>query len=126
MSRPQQIRTLRFVSFAGVAAIGLGIAIAITSKDVNEGALWTPVNLTVAPDAWLDPSNASAVTQSGGRVSQVADLSGNARHATQATSGNQPLLTANAINGLPALGYTPRGPGGWRGRAAAARCRPRP
>lgn len=36
------------------------------------------------------------VTASGGTVSQINDLSGNARHATQATGTKQPALTANA------------------------------
>jgi hypothetical protein len=48
---------------------------------------------------WFDASVASSVTLNGGNVSQWNDLSGNDRHATQATAGNQPSYSTAALNG---------------------------
>lgn len=64
----------------------------------------------------FDPSNAGplaawyrsdqGITQSGGTVSQWSDLSGNARHLTQATSANQPAYGAiSGANSLPGLTF---------------------
>ena len=41
---------------------------------------------------WLNAQR-STITSSGGRVSQIADISGNARHFTQPTATKQPLET---------------------------------
>ena len=48
---------------------------------------------------WLDGADAATLTQGGGTVSQWSDKSGNARHITQATTGNQPTYssTSNAV-----------------------------
>jgi hypothetical protein len=48
---------------------------------------------------WFDASVSSSVTLNGGNVSQWNDLSGNGRHATQATAGNQPSYSTAALNG---------------------------
>jgi autotransporter-associated beta strand protein len=48
---------------------------------------------------WLDASNTSSLTVSGGKISAWNDLSGNGRNATQATSANQPIYTTNATLG---------------------------
>ena len=45
------------------------------------------------------------VTSSGGTVSEWDDISGSANNATQSISGDRPTLTANAINGLPAVTF---------------------
>ena len=54
--------------------------------------------------AWYRPSDSSTVTASGGSVSQVNDISGNARHATRASSA-KPTLAAGVLNGLPVLAF---------------------
>jgi hypothetical protein len=48
---------------------------------------------------WFDASVSSSVTLNGGNVSQWNDLSGNGRHATQATAGSQPSYSTAALNG---------------------------
>lgn len=60
--------------------------------------LWTPSDITTA--LWLDASDVSTVTTVSGAVSQWNDKSGNARHATQGTSGNRPAYTPAGQNGL--------------------------
>jgi hypothetical protein len=51
--------------------------------------------------AWYDAADAASVTLDTGRVSQWSDKSGNARHATNSTSGStQPSYTTAARNGL--------------------------
>lgn len=52
---------------------------------------------------WLDASDTTTMTQVGGSVSEWRDKSGNAQHATQPTSAQQPawgLRTLNTLNGL--------------------------
>jgi hypothetical protein len=50
--------------------------------------------------AWWDFSDPNNVTLNGSNISQVTDKSGAGRTATQSTSGNQPALTSNVLNGL--------------------------
>jgi hypothetical protein len=51
--------------------------------------------------AWYDAADSASITLDSGRVSQWSDKSGNARHATNTTSGStQPSYTAAARNGL--------------------------
>jgi hypothetical protein len=52
---------------------------------------------------WLKAD--AGVTHSSGRVSQWADQSGAGTNALQAAAANQPLLLANASNGLPAIAF---------------------
>jgi hypothetical protein len=59
--------------------------------------LWYPGLISTA--LWLDAADAPTVTTVGGAVSQWNDKSGNARHATQGTAGNRPLLAAAGLNG---------------------------
>lgn len=66
-------------------------------------ALWTPAQLTTA--LWLDAADTSTITLNGSTVSQWNDLSGNARHVSQATAANQPTYTANAFAGKPGLTF---------------------
>jgi len=47
---------------------------------------------------WLDFSNTSSISLSGGNISQIDDLSGNGFHAVQPTSSNMP--GQSTINGL--------------------------
>jgi hypothetical protein len=50
-------------------------------------------------------SGGSAVTANGASVARWEDQSGNARHVTQAASGNRPTYVASALNGLPAVSF---------------------
>jgi hypothetical protein len=54
---------------------------------------------------WLDPSDSSSITLVGGKVSQIADKSGNARHYSQSTDANRPTIASAAINGRDALQF---------------------
>lgn len=65
--------------------------------------LWTPEDITTA--LWLDAADASTITESGGAVSQWDDKSGNDRHAAQGLAAQQPVYTANGINGNPSLTF---------------------
>lgn len=56
--------------------------------------------------AWYDAADAASITLDSGRVSQWSDKSGNARHATNATSGStQPSYTTAGRNGLNVLTF---------------------
>ena len=56
--------------------------------------------------AWYDAADSASVTLDAGRVSQWSDKSGNARHATNTTSGStQPSYTTAARNGLNVLSF---------------------
>jgi hypothetical protein len=47
---------------------------------------------------WFDAADATTITKSGTAVSQWNDKSGNGYSVVQATSGNQPVYTANLLN----------------------------
>ena len=64
---------------------------------LNAFGEWTPVNITTS--LWLDAADTSTITIATG-VSQWADKSGNGRHATQATSANQPTYISSGMNSL--------------------------
>ena len=56
--------------------------------------------------AWYDAADSASVTLDAGRVSQWSDKSGNARHATNTTSGStQPSYTTAGRNGLNVLRF---------------------
>jgi len=56
--------------------------------------------------AWYDAADSASVTLDAGRVSQWSDKSGNARHATNTTSGStQPSYSTAARNGLNVLRF---------------------
>ena len=54
---------------------------------------------------WLDASDTSSITSSGGAVSQWNDKSGNGWHVTQLTAGNKPTTGVNTINGLNVITF---------------------
>lgn len=54
---------------------------------------------------WLDASDLSTITHSGGAVSQWDDKSGNARHVTQGTASAQPTTGAATQNGKNVLSF---------------------
>lgn len=105
-----------------------------TPLDISNLALWldasatgalyqtdagpvTAVNspLTIAGCAlWLDGADATTMfnattggnqISAGGTIARWQDKSGNARHATQATTAQQPTLTAAALNGLSVVTF---------------------
>ena len=74
------------------------------SHAIATGAvLWTPSNLTVAPNMWLDDS--TSVTNVSGAASQWNDKSGNSYHWTQATAANRPTINASGLNSLRTLQF---------------------
>jgi hypothetical protein len=67
---------------------------------------WSPTDLGSQLALWLDADDASSFTfSSGSEVSQWNDKSGNSRHWTQSTVGNQPTRTSSAINGRAAVDF---------------------
>lgn len=64
---------------------------------------WTPAEITTA--LWLDASDGATITESGGKVSQWNDKSGNSRHATQGTLANRPTTGLVTVNGLNAIDF---------------------
>lgn len=64
-------------------------------------APWTPANISTA--LWV--SDASAITEVSGAVSQVNDLSPNGYHLTQSSSSAMPTAVAGALNGRRVLRF---------------------
>jgi hypothetical protein len=60
-----------------------------TAFDVND----------LSPALWLDAADASTITESGGKVSQWDDKSGNDNHLSQSNSGYQPQYNPTQLNG---------------------------
>lgn len=60
----------------------------------------------LSPALWLDASDLSTITQSGGAVSQWSDKSGNGRHATQTTGSAQPATGIATMNGRNVLSFS--------------------
>ncbi len=54
---------------------------------------------------WVDFSDLSTITSSGGLVSQVTDKSGNGRDISQSTSSNRPAIGASTKNGMDVLTF---------------------
>jgi len=65
------------------------------------GTLWQPSAITT--EGWWDASVADYITESGGFVSQLDDLSGNSQHLTQPTGSFQPQTGTHTLNGLNML-----------------------
>ena len=63
-----------------------------------QAAEWTPASLGSSLGLWLDASDATSITSSGGLVSQWNDKSGNARHAVQASASSRPTHNGAAIS----------------------------
>ena len=78
---------------AGMAVAGGGGPPAFAPTDVSGLLLW------------VDPSDLTTITESGGLVSQLDDKSGNANHMEQATGSMQPDTGTVTINGLNALAF---------------------
>ena len=71
----------------------------------DSGGAFVPTDLTGLA-LWLDADDASSITEAvTNQVSQWNDKSGNARHFSQATSGNQPATNITTINGKNAIDF---------------------
>jgi hypothetical protein len=55
--------------------------------------------------AWFSTMESGSVILDGTTASQWSDISGNNRHATQATKANQPTYTPDGLNGKPVLTF---------------------
>ena len=61
---------------------------------------------SLSPALWLDASDLSTITESGGAVSQWGDKSGNGNHATQGTGALQPTTGTHSVNGRNVLYFS--------------------
>ncbi|MCU0795200.1 MAG: CotH kinase family protein [Akkermansiaceae bacterium] len=94
-------------TFAPGTVVLPGGYLLVFASDKNRPGLQNPAS---APDqipglvTWLRADNGNFTP--GQSVATWEDASGNNNHATQPSSGQRPVFTANAINGLPALSFT--------------------
>jgi hypothetical protein len=73
------------------------------STQVSSWLNFTPLSLN--PYLWLDASDTSTITESGGAVSQWNDKSGNGYTFTQGTGAAQPKTGTRTKNGLNVLDF---------------------
>jgi hypothetical protein len=73
---------------------------------VREG-IWPreSLPLLLGADLWLDASDVTTITESGGSVSAWGDKSGNTRNFSQGTSGNRPTTGTRTLNGLNVIDF---------------------
>jgi len=83
-------------------AVVIATALTFVSQSVTvsevQAADWTPTSLGSSLAIWLDASDATTLSSSGGLVSEWRDKSGNARHAVQTSPSSQPTLNGSAIS----------------------------
>lgn len=93
-----------------------GRALIYQNGEIISGPVIGGVNYTLDPDfdpsiigpsllAWYDASDASTVTITSGKVSQVNDKSSYARHITQSTDSDRPTYETEVFNGKNALAW---------------------
>jgi hypothetical protein len=109
------------VTDATITTLGFTPADGMTAVDSANGYLWvrfggnwfstpltTPSPFTPTSISglygWYDASQITGLSN-GAAISQWNDLSGNAHHLVQATSGNQPTYLTNQQNGKPAVSF---------------------
>lgn len=87
------------------ASDGVSEAMATLTVTVSSGGAvpWTPSEITTA--AWFDAADAATISLVDSAVSQWADKSGNARHATQSTASARPVVSDGSLNGLDVLTF---------------------
>lgn len=73
------------------------------SASVSSYSPWTP--LALQPRLWLDASDLTTITDSGGAVSEWRDKSGNGYAFTQATSTSQPTTGTVTLNSLNTIAF---------------------
>ena len=69
------------------------------------GGLTSFSPLDLSPSLWLDASDTSTITESGGAVSQWNDKSFNGRNFTQGTGAQQPTTGTNTQNGFNVISF---------------------
>ena len=70
------------------------------------GVFATPFSpIDLSPTLWLDASDESTITESGGAVSQWDDKSGNGNDFNQATASSQPTSGTRTMNSLNVLDF---------------------
>lgn len=85
----------------GAATITPTVGGVVLASTVSLSSTASGAYTVCGPSLWLDASDAASMTVNGSnRVSQWNDKSGNARHATNATSAEQPTAVDNVVNGL--------------------------
>lgn len=70
------------------------------------GNLYPVLPVTANLQGWWDAADAASVTLASGKVSQLNDKSGNARHMLQATGANQPVYAIAEKNGYNAMQFS--------------------
>lgn len=77
-------------------------AVTVTSA----GTITVPFSpLDLSPTLWLDASDETTITESGGAVSQWDDKSTNGNNYSQGTAANQPATGTRTINSLNTLDF---------------------
>jgi len=79
------------------------VLLGILNSQATGGGGAAPAFLSSAP-LWLDASDASTITESGGSVSQW-DNKGTLENLTQATSADQPTTGVSTLNGLNVIDF---------------------
>ena len=87
-----------------VALLAIGLLGFNLANSGAQAVAFSPSSLT-GLQFWVDFSDLSTITSSGGFVSQVQDKSGNNRHLTQPTSSNRPAIGTSSKNGLDVLTF---------------------
>ena len=95
-----------FESYGAAFSTGSGLADFVTNVKARfdseeSGGGYTDPSSDATLSAWFRSDTSGGTL--GNALSQWDDASGNTRHLTQATGGNQPVLTDNLINTHPAV-----------------------
>jgi len=69
----------------------------------GKGITFSPLELS--PALWLDASDASTISDTGGAVDTWADKSGNGNDVTQSTEADKPTTGTRTLNGLNVLDF---------------------
>jgi len=93
----------RRVGVSGTSASGLVGLWGVELGPVWSGSAFSPLDLS--PVLWLDASDTSTITESGGAVSQWDDKSGNGNDVTNAVAASQPTSGTRTLNGLNVLDF---------------------
>jgi hypothetical protein len=106
---PISVNVLTAADFTNPASdVSTALKASYVSAAVQRGGT-IPTAMTVPTDIrglalWLDATQITGVAN-GGAVASWSDLSGNARHAVQATGANQPTYVTGALNSKPVLRF---------------------
>jgi hypothetical protein len=81
-----------------LSPLGRQLSVVAASIPTNNLALW--LDFSDISTLFQDTAGATPITTDGQAIARASDKSGNARHATNATSGQRPLHKASIQNGL--------------------------